>query len=75
MQDLPDAVPSQESPDLPPPYSPPQKKSKKTWIIVLVVVIVLCCLCSCIGIISWLWTNGDDLMKNFQTSMQLLPLV
>ncbi len=75
MQDLPNSVPVQESPDLPPPMPPEQKKSNKTWIIVLVVVVVLCCLCSCIGIGTWMWNNGDSLMEQIQQSALVSLLV
>jgi hypothetical protein len=76
MQDMPNASPVQESPDLPPAIPPQQKKSNKTWIIILVVVVVLCCLCSCIGIGSYLWTNGDSLLQQLQMQQGslLLPL-
>jgi hypothetical protein len=66
MQDSPYAVPTPDSPDLPPPIPPGQKKSRNTWVIVLVVAVVLCCLCSCIGIGYWMWSNGDSLMQQLQ---------
>jgi hypothetical protein len=75
MQDIPESIPVQESPDLPPPISGQPKKSNKTWIIILIVVIVLCCLCSCVASGIWLWNNGDSLMEQYTTTSMLLSLI
>jgi hypothetical protein len=63
MQDTPNPMPVQESPDLPPPMQQ-AKKSNKTLIIILVVVLVLCCIC--LPMIYggyWLFQNGDQFME------------
>jgi hypothetical protein len=72
MQEMPNAIPTPESPDLPPPIPPGQKKSKNTWIIVLVVAVVLCCLCSCIGIVIWVMNGGQDVLNEIQKQMGML---
>ena len=63
MQDVPNPVLDQESPNLPPPMQQP-KKSNKTLIIILVVVLVLCCIClpAFYGL-YWLYQNGDQFMN------------
>jgi hypothetical protein len=59
-----DYGPTLESP-LPPLEEEPKKSNNTTWIIVVVVVLVLCCCCVVFGgALTWLWYNGDSLLKD-----------
>jgi len=50
-----------------------EKKDNKVWIIVAVVALVL--LCCCIIVFSgavWLWNNGDDLLDEVGTIVNIV---
>ena len=49
------------APDYP---SAPEPKKSRTGLIIGIVVVVLCCCCLVFGGLGyWLWTNGDQLIK------------
>jgi hypothetical protein len=60
--------------------APPPAKGggNKTVIIVVVVLLVLCCCCALAGAGIYLYQNGDELMRQINSSSQipwnLLPL-
>lgn len=50
-----------------------EKKDKKVWIIVAVVVFIL--LCCCVIVFSgavWLWNNGDQMLDEFGTIVNIV---
>ncbi len=74
---------AQEFPSPPPPPGPgpvqefpaapvtPPKRNNTVWIVVAIIVVLLCC--CCIGVLVWLYFNGDRYLNEFPSS--LLPLV
>lgn len=52
--------------------NPPNQR--RTIIIVVVVLLVLCCCCAALGAGYWLWNNGDNLLKQWGITSQVLPL-
>jgi hypothetical protein len=74
MEDAPNPVPMQESPNLPPVQQP--KKSNKTLIIILIVVLVLCCVClPLIYGAFYLYQNGDQFINQMNQGGYLLNFV
>jgi hypothetical protein len=66
-----------EYPAQPPVSPPPAKSNNRTIIIVVVVVLLLCCCCTVGGVGYWLWNNGDQLLRQLNTSQTpwgMLPL-
>ncbi len=62
-----------DRPAAPEASSTEEKKSSKTWLIILIVVLVLCCLCAAgVGVVVYLYQNGDRI---FKLSTELAPLV
>ena len=57
-----------------PPQVPPQKNKNTLWIILAIVVVLLCC-CCLLGVLYYLYTNGDQLLNNFQTPSGLIPFI
>ncbi len=63
-----------------PGYAAPPAKGggNRTVIIVVVVLLVLCCCCAAAGLGYWLWQNGDELMRQINSTSHvpwgLLPL-
>jgi flagellar basal body-associated protein FliL len=57
---------------------PAQGGGNKTIIIVVVVVLLLCCCCAAAGLGYWLFQNGDELMRQINSSSKvpwgMLPL-
>lgn len=56
----------------PPVYEEPQPKRNRTIIIVLVILLVLCCCCMFSSAIGWWgWNNGDQLMEEYMSLLNL----
>jgi len=55
------------------PVQPPPAQSggNRTIIIVIVVVLLLCCCCAAAGLGYWLWQNGDELMRQINSTSQI----
>lgn len=53
-----------------------EKKNNTVLIVVIIIAVVLCCFCLLIaGAVSWLWNNGDTLLRELSGSLISLRML